>query len=182
MTEDPIHVRVAEAMTERVDNNRWHGLRRDLFYSYVEFRPGSCWLWQGGLDIGGYGFFRIKGRPHQAHRVAYMLSRGAIPAGLQLDHLCRERRCVNPVHLEAVSQWENIRHGTSFSAKHAVKTHCLRGHPLSGPNLIAAPRKRECRSCRQMRDRRRGRRRGDLILALSEAGKLQPLQKGDERP
>jgi len=93
--------------------------------------PGGCWLWRGSQSRGGYGRYNET----LAHRVAYELFVGSIPEGLTLDHLCRVRHCVNPEHLEPVTLGENLRRGESFSAVNARKTHCPRGHPLSGENL-----------------------------------------------
>lgn len=80
-----------------------------------------------------------------AHRFAYELANGPIPDGLEIDHLCRNRKCVNPAHLQAVSHRENM--------LRAAKTHCLNGHPLTGPNVYLRPdgRGRECRECRRRR-------------------------------
>ena len=85
---------------------------------------------------------------------------GEVPKGLQLDHLCRVRDCVNPYHLEAVTQQENILRGESASAKHARKTHCINGHPLSGDNLYLRPDRgdragRACRECQRIRNKAR---------------------------
>lgn len=106
-------------------------------------RSGDCWEWSGA-DTTGYGHFRLPGRRDVlAHRYAYEYLIGPIPGGLQLDHLCRNRRCVNPEHLEPVTQAENIRR--------AAKTHCVHGHELAGDNLYIDERRssRECRTCRR---------------------------------
>lgn len=96
-----------------------------------------------------------------AHRVAYMLFRGAIPEGKQLDHLCRTRHCVNPDHLEAVTVKENLLRGESWSGVNHRKTHCKQGHEFSVENTaIRSGGGRTCRTCkreeaRRIRDRRR---------------------------
>lgn len=109
---------------------------------------GGCWLWMGYKQPDGYGQIWDRVKMRSAHRVAYELFRGPIPDGLHIDHLCRNRMCVNPEHLEAVTQQENTRRGA------AVITHCPQGHPYEGGNLYVCPRgKRECRTCR--RDRKR---------------------------
>lgn len=110
----------------------------------------GCLLWIGFVSQGGYGKLYLAGRAVQAHRAAYELSRGPIPNGLQLDHLCRTRSCINPDHLEAVSQRTNVLRGEGPSATHARKTHCPRGHPLVEGNLckrLGNPRERRCLTC-----------------------------------
>ena len=98
-----------------------------------------CWLWIGSLHSNGYGQFRNL----LAHRFSYTLHKGPIPYGLQIDHLCRNRGCVNPKHLEAVTGKTNLLRGISFSAKNAAKTVCHKGHPLESlPNGW-----RFCRTC-----------------------------------
>ncbi len=126
----------------------------------------GCWLWMGATYIGGrggtrgshplpYGQFRRM----PAHRWAYERFVGPIPNGLQLDHLCRTTLCVNPDHLEPVTNRENVLRGTSPSAGNARKTHCNRWHPLSGDNLRPArDGRRRCWPCEQMAVRERRRR------------------------
>lgn len=112
---------------------------------------GPCWLWMAWLDRQGYGWFGDIG----AHRFSWELSNGAaIPDGLQIDHLCFVRNCVNPWHLEAVTPWVNTMRSASWGARNASKTHCPAGHPYSGDNLILEnDGRRKCRSCRTARDR-----------------------------
>lgn len=85
-----------------------------------------------------------------AHRVAYELTRGPIPAGMEIDHLCRVRSCVNPDHLEAVTRGENLRRGRG---KTGAQTHCKRGHELTPENTYRYVNRRGyvCRHCRQCR-------------------------------
>lgn len=116
---------------------------------------GSCWLWTAGKDVGGYGIFRVStASQKKAHRVSYVMLVGAIPDGLQLDHLCRVRHCVRPDHLEPVTGAENCRRGTvgdRFKKIQLAKTHCPAGHPYADENLYSRPsrkgRSRECREC-----------------------------------
>lgn len=124
------------------------------FWSKVDFDgPGGCWLWTRGLDQDGYGQFRASTAMHsRAHRVAFALWYGYWPPE-QTDHLCRTPRCVNPLHLEAVTPLVNTLRGDSPSALNAKKTHCKRGHPLAADNLrIKRGRTgrplRICRTCR----------------------------------
>lgn len=110
----------------------------------------SCWLWTGSVATNGYGRVRDSDREVQAHRAVYQLLVGPIPDGLQVDHLCRVRNCVNPAHLEAVTQRENIPRGCSEPAKNAAKSECLMGHLFSPENTYTYPDgRRECRTCRR---------------------------------
>lgn len=124
--------------------------------------PNSgCWIWMGCFDSSGYGSIGIDGRTVGAHRVSYELHRGPIPDGLHLDHYrCQNRWCVNPWHLEAVSQAANTLRGASFAAVNARKTHCDSGHPLSGKNLrIQRNGARRCLACLRLRAIERAARR-----------------------
>jgi 5-methylcytosine-specific restriction endonuclease McrA len=107
----------------------------------------SCWEWGGRIAPNGYGVIEVhtvdnKRRSRRAHRIIYESYVGAIPDGLQLDHLCRNRGCVNPAHLEPVTNHENHRRGLRAS-----KTHCPAGHAYSGDNLVLTKRGRKCRAC-----------------------------------
>jgi hypothetical protein len=118
----------------------------------------GCWSWLGTKNSDGYGVVRVDGRPMRGvHRVMYEAMRGEIPSGLQLDHLCRVRHCVNPDHLEPVTGRENSLRGEGPSAMNARKTICVRGHALTGDNLIAFanPRRRGCKTCHRERERAR---------------------------
>lgn len=117
------------------------------FWSRVEKTDG-CWLW-AGYPTGGYGRIRVDGRRMAAHRFAYELLVGPIPDGLVIDHLCRNPLCVNPAHLEATTQQINVLRGEAPPAHQAKQDRCLRGHLLSGDNLIIRRRRRECRTCRR---------------------------------
>jgi hypothetical protein len=118
-------------------------------------RTADCWLWTGDLDRAGYGKLWSDGRHQRVHRLAYEAWVGAIPSGMELDHLCRVRNCVNPAHLEPVTSRENTLRGESFAAVNAKKTHCLRGHALDKANTYINPAgARVCRECKRARQRR----------------------------
>lgn len=125
----------------------------------MSFPVSGCWIWTASLDGKGYGQINIDGQMHRAHRAAYRAFRGEIPDGLVLDHLCKTPMCVNPWHLEAVTQKENIRRGMSGQAtiERAKKiTHCPRGHEYNYENTHIRPLTgaRSCRECRKQRLRR----------------------------
>lgn len=118
--------------------------------------PGGCWLWTGCIGTAGYGFFYTGVRQANAHRFAYEAAVGPIPDGMQLDHLCRVRRCVNPGHLEAVSSRENTLRGHGPAALNARQTHCIRGHEFTPENTyVRSNRSRDCRECKRESRRKR---------------------------
>lgn len=125
------------------------------FWRFVDKTDG-CWLWVG-TDNGKYGTLglSIDGTRTSlyAHRLSYEMHVGPIPEGLTIDHLCRVPLCVNPDHLEAVTQRENSLRGTGVSAVNARKTHCPKGHPLDG---LRTSGRRYCKTCaRESMARRR---------------------------
>lgn len=108
----------------------------------------DCWEWQGGISVKGYGTFSFLGRQHLAHRIAWFLTHGYFPKWPRsLDHLCRNRKCVRPDHLEDVDIKENVLRGVGQPALNARKTHCKYGHPLAGNNIIVRHDGRACRLC-----------------------------------
>lgn len=117
--------------------------------------PGSCWEWMAAKTSGGYGQFWSKPALVVSHRYAYELLIGPIPEGLQLDHLCRNRACINPQHLEPVTQQVNILRGFSVATTNRLKTHCPHGHQYTSENTYIHPRNngRICRACARRRSR-----------------------------
>jgi hypothetical protein len=124
----------------------------------------GCWEWLYARRRDGYGYVNAvvngRRRPVTAHRVYYERYVGPIPEGLQLDHLCRNRGCVNPAHLEPVTQRENILRGESPAAKQARQTHCKYGHPFSAENTRRDKKgARWCRACERRRSHEKYERR-----------------------
>lgn len=110
----------------------------------------GCWNWPQMLMPNGYGRISVNGGRHYVHRVAYATIKGTIPEGLHIDHLCRNRACCNPDHLEAVTQRVNNLRSEGFAAHKAQQTHCVNGHEFSAANTYVAPNgTRKCRTCRK---------------------------------
>jgi hypothetical protein len=125
----------------------------EIFWTRVN-KTDDCWLWRGALNSSGYANVFWNGRQANAHRVSYELSVGPIPEGLQIDHLCRVRHCVNPAHLEPVTSKINTLRGVSPLAINSRKTHCQLGHELSGDNLrLEKSGSRVCRECKRIKGR-----------------------------
>lgn len=131
------------------DNSR----RADLFRNIQ--KTETCWLWLNKPQAGGYGYTgagwrKNKGQTCLAHRAVYILIKGPIPDGMVLDHLCRNKICVNPDHLEPVTRKENTyRCEYAPATINLQKTHCINGHELSGANLRISKQtsERVCRAC-----------------------------------
>lgn len=124
------------------------------FWNKVK-KTNSCWDWKAG-KLQGYGRFGWKKKNMQAHRVAFIELKGPVPEGLVLDHLCRNRSCVNPSHMEAVSISENVRRGMAVTNKNRELTHCRRGHEFNSANTYLKNGWRYCRACRREWSKRKG--------------------------
>ena len=117
----------------------------------------ECWEWTACHSSNGYARVVWNGRVQNAHRVVWHIATGEdIPDGMELDHLCRNRSCVNPVHLEVVDKRTNILRGFGPTAVNARKTHCKRGHEFADENTyIESDGGRRCRTCRSEKHRQR---------------------------
>ncbi|TXH57895.1 MAG: HNH endonuclease [Desulfurellales bacterium] len=121
--------------------------------------PNSgCWLWDGSVAPNGYGKIEmVEGRWYGAHRLSYIAYKGDVPDGLVIHHKCENRVCVNPDHLEAVTQEYNVLAADAMARQNKVKTHCVRGHELAGENLdrvtqlATSGKNRRCRICINIR-------------------------------
>ena len=133
---------------------------RGRFWANVK-RTDNCWEWIGNRKPNGYGEFAVRSldgwKTSLAHRFAYELLKGSIPRGLTIDHLCKNRLCVNPSHMEIVTLKVNILRGNSPWAINARKTHCLRGHPLIEGNLVKHRNstQKDCLTCHREKERAR---------------------------
>lgn len=124
---------------------------------HIEVSPTGCWLWRGYSMRKGYGSSSIGSNSVSAHRVSYIAFKGSIPDGIEIDHLCRVKHCVNPDHLEAVTP--------QINKLRARETQCRRGHALEGDNVVGASRR--CRKCMRMRQRLKR-----WAVATLEAGEI----------
>ncbi len=119
---------------------------------------GSCWLWMAYILPNGYGHISvgpaIAGKIY-AHRASYVIHKGAIENGMDIDHLCRNRKCVNPNHLEAVTRRTNLVRGETVIASNLAKTHCPQGHPYDDVNTYLCRGHRQCKICRVNYDKNR---------------------------
>lgn len=125
-------------------------------------RPGlgPCHLWTGRRTSTGYGSFSIRKEQFLAHRWIYAQTVGAVPDGLVLDHLCRVRHCINPQHLEPVTNEENLRRGAGYGLQNGMRSTCINGHEYTPDNTYTAPDGGiRCRKCQRNSDRGRSRRK-----------------------
>jgi hypothetical protein len=136
----------------------------ERFWSHVEEgAPDECWRWTGWINDAGYARLRLKRGALTVSRFAYELATTEpVATGVHIDHLCRNRWCVNPAHMEPVTPRENTIRGVGLSARRAAQTHCQRGHEFTPENTYRKPGRsnrphesRECRTCRRERQRAR---------------------------
>lgn len=124
-------------------------LQRKLVYN-----KDNCWIWIGSQAGEGYGKIRAFGKIYLTHRLSYILHKGKIKKGLEIDHLCRNRLCSNPEHLEAVTKQVNVSR-SNVGLKNKSKTECPHGHLYSKENTRYYGKKRLCRECGRIDVRRR---------------------------
>lgn len=126
----------------------------ERFFVQVQ-TAGDCWIWAGSKTVGGYGKFVADRRSFLAHRWSYEFLRAEIPEGLKLDHLCVNPACVNPWHLEPVTQRENLLRSRNHIGVNARKTHCIRGHAFDETNTYwTRDGRRHCKPCMRIRERK----------------------------
>lgn len=138
------------ALTKTIASTRRRVPLSDRFWSKVEKHDADdCWPWKGAIDRSGYGQISVDGKTEGAHRVSVILDGRGIPPGLNIDHACRNRSCVNPAHLRIVTPLANtLENSNSLPALNRRKTICARGHSFSGDNLAVRPNgKRRCVVC-----------------------------------
>lgn len=153
-------MKIRNLLPSDVDNEA----RRKFRSKYTKRRASGCWEW-ATPDAAGYGKFHFGGESYQAHRVGWTIHRGAIPEGMVLDHLCRNTRCVNPDHLEPVSQQINWqRSPVTVPAKIRGTGVCQRGHDMTRPEawyISTSTGRRYCLECRKARNRESARRHAE---------------------
>lgn len=144
--------------------------------------PNSgCVLWLGAVNGDGYGLPSVRGRRIMVHRLAWEATNGSISADHVIDHLCRVRCCINPLHMECVSPVENVMRGHGPTATNARKLTCRNGHELSGDNCRIDRGRRHCRTCD--REWMRAYRRRKIAARLRQAsGKAEPAPTYDAAP
>jgi hypothetical protein len=127
------------------------------FTNKVNKAPSGCWEWIGGKFVKGYGQFYWDGVNGRAHRYSYEYFVAKIPKGLTIDHLCNNKSCVNPNHLEAVTMKINVLRSNGISALNSRKVECLRGHKLTKENTLvrisSRGKARVCLECRKNANR-----------------------------
>ena len=157
----------------RISEERITTLRKSIQLRISVNHETGCWDWTGYIRPDGYGLIYLAevGKQRRSHRVVYEALVKQIDSSLVLDHLCRNRRCCNPDHLEEVTQKENSLRGVSPFAAKNKQTHCKHGHELSGENLYIHPQRgtRNCRKC--LNDYSRSRRAGLVGNGLCDCGK-----------
>lgn len=122
-------------------------------FTRIDRTQNDCWVWTGNKTrlVNGYGRVRVRMRQILAHRYFYELWCGPVQEGYELDHLCRNRLCVNPLHLEPVTKQVNVRRGLSIAGDNFRKATCVNGHPLTDDNLLQRKDSyRACKECKRL--------------------------------
>lgn len=132
-------------------NKGKNGTDIERFFNKIKIDEKGCWIWTDYILNTGYGQFKVNGKQITAHKFIYEHIHGKVQKGLTLDHLCRNRSCANPGHLEVTTYRENLLRGIGLPAINYKKTHCNNGHPLSGENLYIYQGTRNCKICRRKR-------------------------------
>lgn len=144
-------------------------------------RSSGCWVWCGRLKDNGYATIVHNKKCCYVHRVTYAHYKGPIPADCEIDHLCRNRACCNPDHLEAVPHLVNMLRGYTIIATNAAKTHCPQGHKFTPENTSMAKGCRSCRTCDRTRSSARYYKQKlfvvDLALLLNVSFSMLPEQR-----
>jgi len=166
---------ISQRHAEQLKNarlSRWSKApsRQDRFWMSVKKGgPEECWIWKKSLDVGGYGVFWVGDKHMKAHRYSWQLVHGPVDPTLCLDHLCRVRSCVNPAHLEPVTNRINVLRGVSIVAKVASSDKCMKGHSLSDDNCRITPKgHRLCRICEKERKYKYYRDHPDMKIKIAE--------------
>lgn len=139
---------------------RIHHMERATEKELLRFRSryqatGDCLLWKGRLDKDGYGSFHFRKKPRRAHRVAFYLSQGDIPAGMVIDHICKNRHCVAISHLRVITQAQNtLENSNSLGAQNKMKTQCKYGHPFDRKYSSKKGFQRYCSICQAAKTKR----------------------------
>lgn len=135
------------------DKDELDNIKKRLLKKISLDEQSDCWNYTGAIHRGGYGHIGYKSARHMlAHRVSYNVFVGIIPDKMVLDHLCRNRKCVNPKHLEPVTQRQNLLRGEGIQAINAKKTKCLNGHDFD--ILFKYGNSRGCTKCNSDRNRK----------------------------
>ena len=143
-------------------------LKIESFLSRITYCSNTgCWEWRGALSRQGYGIFCQERKNIAAHRISFSVFKGPLLPKLVIDHICRNRKCVNPDHLRQVTQKENMLENSVGVAKiNHLKTHCSNGHEFTEDNILKQPRGKRCRECK----------RSDSLKWYSKNGRQKPYK------
>ena len=151
------------------------GIQLERFLSLVD-KTSHCWNWKGVFNVYGYGLMHVNGPQIKAHRISYQEFNGPLDEKLVIDHICRNRACVNPKHLRQTTIKQNVLSGEGLSAINLTKDFCVREHPLLGVNLYLHKNKRQCKECRKIRAD--GYKKNRLVGRFSEVAESKINNKG----